>query len=52
MRVDELNDELVCFPLNAEVFVEINGKQFPIADLEDTSQGVVLIADTSDKDMR
>lgn len=45
MDKDVLVDELLCSN-NPEVFVEVNGVVYPVHDVQDTSQGTIIIVDT------
>lgn len=49
MRVDTLMEELeLC--QSDEVFIEINGVQHALHEVQDTSQGVILVVDTDQEE--
>jgi hypothetical protein len=52
MYVDELHNNIVLFPLDSEVFVEVGGVLLPIESIQDDSQGVVIKLNENDKDLR
>ena len=43
--IAELENELSYYPDNNEVLVEVNGVQHQIHEVQETSQGVILIVD-------
>lgn len=54
MLLSELLDDLQLCREDGEVVIEIDGVQHPVQEVQDTSQGPVLIIDTyqEDREMR
>jgi mannose/fructose-specific phosphotransferase system component IIA len=53
MNQQELMEELDLYP-NTEVFVEVNGVVHRLHEVQDTSQGIILLVDTfqEEREMR
>lgn len=51
MSPQELMVDLELSPAS-EVFVRVNGRDYEIQEVQDTSQGVILVVDTDDREMR
>lgn len=49
MTNQELMEELECCPY-AEVFVEVNGIVHKLHEVQDTSQGIILMVDTDQEE--
>jgi len=52
MRLEEVMDNLELSQDTHDVYIEVAGVIYDIAEVKDDSQGVVLVAKTDDKDMR
>ena len=50
MLLSELLDELEICRDDGDVLVEVNGVQYKLTEVQDTSQGVVLIVDTDEEE--